>query len=159
MFRRYLKKEALSIEIYEGIREENYMRQGLLFCQALGLSDQLAEDKRNQLAVLLMISSHRIVWRKRLIPACSGLVGPYFNEIWTIYYKIFNETSNRQRMKFFQELPIKILWAKFVEDKAQSIILYLQKVQTEYKYSNQIYNSFIRDIRATETRVNCKIIP
>jgi len=32
LLRRWLKKDALSIEMYDGIREEPVTRQGLLFC-------------------------------------------------------------------------------------------------------------------------------
>ena len=95
LFRRWLKKDALSIETYEGIREENFTRQGLLFCKALGLSDQLCNQPRCQMAILLMVSSHRIVRRKRLNPAISEMMQPYMADLWPVYYKIFNETSNK----------------------------------------------------------------
>ena len=95
LLRRWLKKDALSLEMYDGIKEECITRQGLLFCQALGLSDELARQPRNQMAVLLMISSHRIVRRKRPIPMVMDMIKPYYDDLWQVYYKIFNETSNK----------------------------------------------------------------
>jgi hypothetical protein len=77
LFRRWLKKEALSIETYERIRESDVRNQGKLFCEALELPCELSEQLRTQMAVLLLVSSHRIVWRKRLIPTIAELIQPY----------------------------------------------------------------------------------
>ena len=46
-FRRYLKRDALSPEIYLQIRERELRQQGLLFCEALGMPQQLSLNLRN----------------------------------------------------------------------------------------------------------------
>lgn len=95
MFRRFLKKEALSISSYEFIRGEPLRNQGKLLCEALGVPWELAASKRNQCALLLMVSSHRITWRKNLIPVAQDLMTPFYNEIWPLFFRIFNETSHK----------------------------------------------------------------
>lgn len=135
LFRRWLKKDALSIETYEGIREECITRQGFLFCKALGLSDELCSQRRSQMAMLLMISSHRIIRRKRLNPTVMELMQPYCNELWPVYYKIFNETSNKQRVRFFNEVLVQVLWGKFLVANSDQILQYLSRVQTDYFFS------------------------
>jgi len=159
MFRRWMKKDALSIDLYEGIRLESTSRQGLLFCQALGLPEELSRLPRVQMAILLMVSSHRIVRRKRLNAEVLEIMRPFYNEIWPIYYKIFNETSNKQRLRFFNEVPIKMLWSKFVEACAEEIKQYMHSVRSDYFFSPQVFNSFIEDIRVTEMSYNLRILP
>ena len=58
------------------------------------------------MAILLMISSHRIIRRKRLNPLVSEMMQPFCSELWPVYYKIFNETSNKQRVRFFNEVLV-----------------------------------------------------
>jgi hypothetical protein len=125
MFRRYLKKDALMLESYDGIRSESIRDQGRLFCKALGLSEELTGSLRNQLAVLLMISSHRVVWRKTLIFECKLLMQPYISDIWPIFFKIFSETSHKLRLRFFADPLIHVLWNKFRVEKAYEINDYL----------------------------------
>ena len=159
LFRRWLKKDALSIETYEGIREESITRQGYLFCKALGLSEEISSQRRSQMAMLLMISSHRIIRRKRLNPMVQEMMEPFSNELWPVYYKIFNETSNKQRVRFFNEALVQLLWGKFLVANADQIIQYLNRVQTDYFFSPQVYHSFIEDIRMTEMSFNFHILP
>ena len=92
-----------------------------------------------------MISSHRITWRKELIPDCKEMMKPYYSEIWPLYFRIFNETTHRQRLIFFSEPLIKHLWEKFRVTKGAEIQGYLRKVQIEQEPS-QRYQEFIRDI-------------
>lgn len=74
LFRRWLKKEALSFEQYDALREKDFMFQGKLFCEAIGLTDEIANTMRNQMAVLFLISSHRIIWRKHVIPSVVEII-------------------------------------------------------------------------------------
>ena len=125
MFRRYLKKDALTLDVYESIRAECLTKQGLLFCRALGIPEELSSNKRNQMAILLMVSSHRIVWRKSLIPICREMMQPYIYEIWPLFFKIFNETSHKYRVLFFSEPIVHVLWNSFRANKADEIREYL----------------------------------
>lgn len=87
------------------------------------------------MAILLMVSSHRIVRRKRLIPVVMDLIKPHYEDLWQVYYKIFNETSNKQRLRFFNELLVKVLWSKFITCKSEEIMQYVRRVQMDYHYS------------------------
>lgn len=145
MFRRYLKKDALPLDSYESIREESYTRQGYLFCRAFGLPDALCKRKQTQMAVLLMVSSHRIVWKKSLIPICAEMMKPYLPQIWPLYFKIFNETSHKQRVLFYAEPLIQHLWGKFRATKAVEIKEYMEKVRRTCTNVYQ-HQKFLRDI-------------
>lgn len=137
MFRRYLKKDALSLEIYEGIRDKNFNMQGLLFCNALDVPSELSAKERNQMAVLLMVSSHRIVWQKKLIPIVSEMMAPYKKEIWLLFFRMFNETSHKKRKLFFSEPIIKVLWEKFRMIKANDIRQYLCSISNSIQPHSQ----------------------
>lgn len=73
------------------------------------------------------------------------MMKPYYSEIWPLYFRIFNETTHRQRLIFFSEPLIKHLWEKFRVTKGAEIQGYLRKVQIEQEPS-QRYQEFIRDI-------------
>ena len=77
LFRRYLKKNALSKEKYQTIRDKPIYNQGKLFAQALDIPSELAESERTHMAVLLMINSHKVVLKKQLIPACRAIMEPH----------------------------------------------------------------------------------
>ena len=125
LFRRWIKKEALSIDAYEHIRDSEITSQGRSFCEALELPEEMISQVRIQLAVLLMISSHRIVLRKRIVPGIAEMIEPYHSDIWPTYFKIFNETNQKFRRRFFQEPLIRELWARFLLVKEEQIVQYV----------------------------------
>ena len=93
-------------------------KQGELFCKALNVPQKLARQKRVQMALLLMISSHRVTWRRNLIPICQQIMAPFIDDIWPLFFRTFNETSHRQRVLFFSEPLVQYLWSKFRVDQA-----------------------------------------
>lgn len=159
MFRRFLKKDALTLDTYEGIRAECLTKQGLLFCRALGIPDELGMEPRNQMAVLLMVSSHRIVWRKSLIPICKEMMQPFIKEIWPLFFKIFNETSHKYRLLFFSEPIIHVLWNKFRHSMSHEIKQYLHKVSKNTSSTLSQKHTFVNDICKIEINTNCHIMP
>jgi len=74
---------------------------------------ELAAMKRTQNAVLMMMSSHRIVYRKSLRPAFQVMMAPYEEELWPLFYEIFIDNSRKQRVQFFSDPLVQFLWAKF----------------------------------------------
>ena len=128
MFRQFLKKDALTMEAYATIRKEPITQQGLLFCQALEVPESISQFQRNQCAMLLMVSSHRIIWRKRLIQSCVALMRPHQKDIWPIYLRIFNEASHKQRVQFFEEPLIQVLWNQFRTRGAEAFTSYLHLI-------------------------------
>ena len=97
LFRRYLKKDAMPKAMYKRIHAQAICEQGALFCEALGMPRDLAEKPKSARAVLMMISSHRITRKKKLIPHARRFMGRLANEIWMNYFEVFNENSQRQR--------------------------------------------------------------
>lgn len=125
MFRRFLKKNALKQEEYNRIRQKPLDKQGLAFARALKLPNALTLSVRNQLALVIMINSHRIMWRKRLVPGIREILMPYEADLWPTFFRIFNDTNSRFRLKFFQEPIIKLLWPRFNEQESSSISEYV----------------------------------
>ena len=127
-FRRFLKKDALTAEQYTEIRRRPYNEQGQLFCRALGVPEEVSADRRCQMAMLIIISSHRIVWKKQVIPVVARLLEQYKDELWPLFFRIFNETSHKKRRVFFREPLIKSLWSLFVRRQTQEIFDYLDSI-------------------------------
>lgn len=122
------------------------------------MPEELSASVRNQCALLLMVSSHRITWRKTLIPAAHDLMQPYYNEIWPLFFRIFNETSHKQRQEFFSDPLVQVLWDNFRTSKAKEIHLYLRKVCQEFAPSAN-FTEFMHDIQKIEINTNGRILP
>lgn len=60
LFRRFLKKQALTSADYKSIQKHPILSQGKLLAEAMGVPAETAKVKRNQLALLLMVNSHKI---------------------------------------------------------------------------------------------------
>jgi hypothetical protein len=150
MFRRFLKKNALKLNDYNRIRHKPLDRQGLAFARALKLPNSIALSVRNQLALLIMINSHRIMWRKRLVPGIREMMLPYEADLWPTFFRIFNETNCRFRLKFFQEPVIKLLWPRFTEQEGPQIAEYVRQVHLDYVTTPQTFSAWLQEVRTTE---------
>jgi len=42
------------------------------------------------------------------------MLRPYGDELWMLYYLIFNEANKSQRLRFFSEPLVQALWSQFV---------------------------------------------
>lgn len=116
LFRRYLKKDALPKERYKEIRECPIKMQGQLFAEAMGLPEELAANRKSQHAVLLLVNSHRVVFRKQLIPSCKSLMKTHIAELWPLFFEIFQDNNYPQRVTFFKEPVVQHLWTRFCSD-------------------------------------------
>ena len=67
------------------------------------MPDDLANEPKTPLAMLMIFSSHRITRKKRFVPEAKILMGDYAKDILTGYYEIFNENSKGQRVAFFRD--------------------------------------------------------
>ena len=103
LFRRYLKNDALSKATCDRIQDAPIGKQGQLLCEALEVPRELARKPRTQLAVLMMVKSHRIICKKQLTPGVKRVMGRHATDIWDNYYEIFNENSLVQRRQFFSD--------------------------------------------------------
>mmetsp|Transcript_38270 Transcript_38270/g.50192 ORF Transcript_38270/g.50192 Transcript_38270/m.50192 type:complete len:92 (-) Transcript_38270:402-677(-) len=63
-FRRFLKKDALPPETYQKVHLQKLKQQGKLLCDALEIPIELQSDVKTPLAILMMVSSHRITRKK-----------------------------------------------------------------------------------------------
>ena len=93
IFRRYLKRDALEKHQYQQIREQPIRAQGKLLSEALKLPENAVGKVRNRLAVLLLVNSHRVVFRKRLIPECHELMQSYADELLPLFFHIFQDNN------------------------------------------------------------------
>lgn len=74
---------------------------------------ETAKVRRNQLAILLMVNSHKITLKQHLRPECEPLIGPYAEDIWPQFFEIFGDNCERKRRIFFKEPLVSHLWAQF----------------------------------------------
>ena len=142
-----MKKDALSKDTYRQIREAPVSQQGRLFSEALELPENLMAQERNHMAVLLMINSHRVVFKKQLIPAIQSMMQPYIQELWPQYFEIFSDNSCNQRVIFFQDELIHHLWNKFRREYAVHFQDYLDnKVGDSTNSLDDKKERFLQDI-------------
>ena len=103
LFRRYFRKDALSQREYDSIHEQPIQEQGLLFANALKVPHDLWCQPRTQYAILLLVDSHRIMRKKKLVPICQAMMGPHLADIKVPFFTAFNEGNRHQRMSFFSD--------------------------------------------------------
>ena len=114
MFRRYLKKGALEPDVHQTIHAQSFTDQGLLFACALKLPAKFYK-KRCQIQLMMMISSHRILWRKRMLPNVRAYIGPQrLAELQPLFWDFFNQPKDYLRLRFFKEPLIQELWPRFI---------------------------------------------
>ena len=55
----------------------------------------MATNPKTPLALLMMVSSHRITRKKKLVPKARRLMGRHVGDIWVNFFEVFNENSSR----------------------------------------------------------------
>ena len=125
-FRRYLKKEALSMDAYMRIFSKPMATWGKLLCEALVVPDNLADEPKIQATILLLMASHRIVRQKCIVPECRPLMEPYINDLWPKFFQVFNNSNQKYRLKFFSDPLVHFLWTRFVSEQPQVVQEYVQ---------------------------------
>ena len=78
------------------------------------------------MAVLLLVNSHRIALRKRLLPSVGAMMKSCQKKIWPIFFEIFVDNNSKLRMEFFSDPLIQFLWNKFRADYRDQIQDYLE---------------------------------
>ena len=156
MFRRYLKNGILPTKSYQLIRAKPLQAQGNLFLEALGLDkSQLPDLKLAESILVLIINSHRVTWRKTLTPEAKVLMGAYERKIWSPFFLIFNETTQRQRFAFFSEPTIRLLWERFVVDNKVEITAYASQMRQQ---NEATFSDFVKDVSLIEEMTHCRIL-
>ena len=82
--------------------------------------------------MLILTSSHRIMWCKKLIKGVAEMVEPYKEELWPLYFEIFTATKKKTRVAFFQEQLVKVLWKRFLTEKEAEIEKRVAQARDEY---------------------------
>ena len=116
-FRRWLKYEAIPFkhkDILSQIRARNFKFCSQLLLDAVG-NELVVKSTRNEIALLILVGSHRIIKKKKVIGDVAELVEPYKNELWPIFYIIFTQTKKKTRTLFFKEGLVKVLWTRFLQ--------------------------------------------
>ena len=98
------------------------------------------------MALLMIVASHRITRKKRLVPAARAVMGKHAVKIWHNYFDVFNENSQAQRLAFFSDRLIKFLWASFRDAYANQIQVYLDRISTS-ELTRKKKKLFFKDIR------------
>ena len=139
MFRRWLKKDTISAKQYSEIRQHPPEQQLVLFCQAFALPDSIAYSKRDKVALLLLVNSHRITWRKKLLPEVELLLRPFYHDLWPTFMDFFQYTSHQKRIKFFSEPIVKELWPRFIMSQPKAIEEFLIGIQRDHQHHPKVY--------------------
>lgn len=131
-FRRYLKKEALSVTTMNQIKTLPLQRQGQALAHAIGLPAEFIEEPKYRYALLLIFFSHRYTRQRVLVQKLREIVGVHERELMSKFYLVFNENKNQIRLHFFQDPMVQFLWAKFRAARKDVIIDTFQKEGCQY---------------------------
>ena len=74
-----------------------------MLCEVFGLPQALRKKKTTPMALLMIVASHRITRKKRLVPAARAFMGKYSSQVWNDYLEVFSENSRQQRVRFFSD--------------------------------------------------------
>ena len=164
LFRRYLKKDALTKQQYQDIRDRPLREQGQLFALAFDVPEALARNKRAQFALVILVNSHRVVFRKQLIPQCRKMMHNYMGELMPLFFEIFQDNNYGQRVTFFKEPIIHHLWNRFRSDYQAQYQAYLNKLDDENAFRSagpcdEKRAKFIQEVQKMELLTGGAILP
>ena len=157
-FRRYLKKEVLSMDAYMRIFSKPMATWGQLLCEALVVPDNLADEPKIQATILLLMASHRIVRQKCIVPECRPLMQPYINDLWPKFFQVFNNSNQKYRLKFFSDPLVHFLWARFINEQPQVVQEYVQIASQNGSNESMctlLRKLFLNDILKIQMLTNC----
>ena len=75
MFRRYMKKQAISKEFYQYVAEHPLQYQGSLLAHALGIPDQIGNTEYVQCALMLLVNSKNLIQCGKVKRNASQIMG------------------------------------------------------------------------------------
>ena len=75
----------------------------------------------------MLLSSHRIIHKKKLKAGAKRALDKHANDIWLQYYAIFNENNKKERKAFFSDQIIQFLWPKFYDKNEAQVTDYLKR--------------------------------
>ena len=96
------------------------------------MPDCIRSSERDKVALLLLANSHRITWRKKLIPEFEVLIRPFYKDLWPTFMDFFQYTSHKKRIKFFSEPVVRELWPRFIRAQSREIKNFLAGVQRDH---------------------------
>ena len=97
------------------IKSKNIRKQGQLFAKQFALPNDLLDDERTHIALVLLINPNSVIAKKAVKPNCVELVRAYdrASSFVNCFYKIFNESNKSLRQEFFSQRVIQYLWNIF----------------------------------------------
>ena len=167
LFRRFMKREALTQAQYAFIRTEPLPQQGRLLAEAFEMPRALASSKHVQYALTLLVYSHRVIYRNELSNECRSLMADMADQIFLHFFRIFQDNNSRKRTTFFREPVIQFLWNRFRHECAEEFRSYLNEIADHnesisgHRQLNNVscHAKFINDLRNMEFHTGCRILP
>lgn len=132
MFRRFLKCDILPKSVYSKLRKVQMKDRQAMIVKELNLPDEILALEESGPACFIMVSSHNLVSRKKLLPQYHYLFEKgKVDELWKNYFTIFQDNNSLERISFFIKPLIKHLWARFCQSLRAQILAYINRIRTE----------------------------
>lgn len=77
--------------------------------------------ERNACGAFMLVHSHSITKRQRLLPQYQELFGSKYERLFQNFYQVFRETSGKNRAIFFEEPLVQYIWEDFVSTKPKEL--------------------------------------
>ena len=119
LFRRFLKKDAISLDALIVIRTKPIEQRANFYTQFLRVPAELANNERTPRILIILIESHKIVIKKKLSPESRAYLGVHARTLLPQFHQIFMDNSENQRLLFFRDPLIHHLWNIFSRIKAK----------------------------------------
>ena len=112
-FRKFIQ-ESLSQERLNGkIFDYSIKSRAEVYCRALNLPEHLLRCERTLYAVFALVESSAVVSKRQIRPEFRTIFGKHFDYVSSYFVRIFVENSVMQRLQFFSDPLIHLLWTKF----------------------------------------------
>ena len=86
---------------------------------------------------------------------------PYLANIWPRFFRVFNDSNQKYRLKFFADPIVHYLWSKFTADMPGIVAEYIELAGNSCAneaLSSQVKRLFIKDIQKIQLLTSCQIM-
>lgn len=127
-FRRFIKEYISQQVNLLDMEELSYEARAKIYCHILKVPPSLKCIPKTKHALVLIIESHRVTKRRKLIKFYEEIMGSDLTELKQKFLDFFFENSRQRRIEYFMDPLVRHLWKLFKEDASNQITDYLQEI-------------------------------
>lgn len=109
-FRRFIKEYISQQVNLLDMEELSYEERAKVYCHILKVPSSLKSIPKTKHALVLIIESHRVTKRRKLIKFYEEIMGNDLNELKQKFLDFFFENSRQRRIEYFMDPLVRHLW-------------------------------------------------